>query len=164
MYSLSVAIILAVSFLRKDNPVLDTTSVYKKQIDFFYVFLSNSKSMLLGALGGCISFGIISTYLFFYNTITLGNIINTLIFADMGNMALYMLPHGFVELIALSVVAIFPIILDLYIVKNVKTVICGDVSLGTIMKNAAIFSLVNVLAIEMILFVAAIIEYIVPRI
>jgi len=120
--------------------------------------------MLLGALGGCISFGIISTYLFFYNTITLGNIINTLIFADMGNMALYMLPHGFVELIALSVVAIFPIILDLYIVKNVKTVICGDVSLGTIMKNAAIFSLVNVLAIEMILFVAAIIEYIVPRI
>lgn len=158
-----MAIILGIAFLGNNTGALDLDSVYEKKIDFLYVFGSNSKSMMAGAFGGILTLGVVSTYLFFYNAVSLGTIANALILGGMPEMAARMLPHGLVELVALVLVAVFPLVLVLYAIRRIKAVICGDAKLTTVIKKALTFLVWNVAAVEGILLVAAVIEYVVSR-
>jgi uncharacterized membrane protein SpoIIM required for sporulation len=163
VYILCLGIILGITFLGQNHTAVDLEGVYKKEIDFLYVFTENSKSMLAGALGGVATFGLASTYLFFYNAISLGTIANALVLGGMPDMALRMLPHGLVELVALVLVAVFPIVVVVYLLKQVKAVIIGDNTLGKAIKDALIFMGLNLAAVEGILLIAAVIEFAVSR-
>lgn len=158
-----MAIILGIAFLGHNAGALDLDSVYEKKIDFLYVFCANSKSMMAGAFGGILTLGLVSTYLFFYNAVSLGTIANALILGGMPQMAARMLPHGLVELVALVLVAVFPLVLVLYVIRRIKAVICGDAKLGAVIKKALAFLAWNVAAVEGVLLAAAVIEYVVSR-
>ncbi len=162
-YLVCMAIILGITFLGSNEGVLDLSSVYEKKIDFLYVFSSNSKSMMAGAFGGLLTFGLVSTYLFFYNAVSLGTIANALVLGGMPEMAARMVPHGLVELVALVVMAVFPLVLILYAIRRLRAVICGDVKLGTVIKKALTFLICNAAVVEGILLAAAVIEYVVSR-
>ena len=156
-----LGIIFGITFFGHDSTALDLSTVYKKQIDFWYVFTTNSRNLLSGALGGVATFGIVSGYQFFFNTVSLGIISNALISGGMPDMALRMLPHGLVELIALVIMAIYPLVLDVYTVRHIKPLISGNTSIGELIKNILVFSVVNLVVIESILFIAGIVEYVV---
>ena len=78
-------------------------------------------------------------------------------------MALRMLPHGMVELVALVLATATPIFVMVYLIKRVKAVICGDIRLGEVVKSTLIFLVLNVVAVEGVLLLAAVIEYVVSR-
>lgn len=120
--------------------------------------------MLTGGLSGIATFGIASTYLFFYNAISLGTIANALVLGGMPEMALRMLPHGLVELMVLVVVTVFPIVLDVYVFRKMKAVLFGEIKLGTVLKTVLAFLITNLMAVEVLLLAAGAVEYIVSRI
>lgn len=156
--------LVGISLFGNHADVIDLETVYEKEISFFHVFSENSKTMLLGALGGMLSFGLISTFLFFYNVISLGSISNALLLGNMPDMVMRMLPHAFIELGALTITAVFPVVLSVYWVRKVKPVICQEATIGQTLLHGLMFGLKNMVLIELLLCLAGIVEYLVSRI
>lgn len=157
-YIICWGIILVITFWGSNKDAIDLESVRENKANFFYVFSSNSKSMLLASLGGIFTFGIISSFVFFYNAISLGKIANALLLGDMPRMAERMLPHSIFELLALAIMAVFPIILDVFLVRKVKPIICQETSIKETLRSALLFVAKNIVLIEMILIMAGLIE------
>lgn len=164
MYGITLCTVIAISLLGNFKDALNVSEIYQKKISFYYVFSSNFKLMVGMSITGILTLCLSSLYTYCFNVISLGMITNSMILNGLGSWTLKMIPHGLIELFALTIAFMQPIFVYLYVLKDTKEVICKNTTLKQTILNYISFITVNELMITILLCIAGVVEYVVSYI
>lgn len=130
-----------------------------KIINFSFVFLSNLKIVILNLFLGTITCGIFVISSIIQNILTLSVICNSLYINNKLYLIIRLIPHGVIEIFTITLVLVFAVNNFISIFKIIKYVIQENKLYKKEIKKMLNTNIANVVVVNLLLFLAAIVEY-----
>lgn len=139
----------------------NNANIHHKIIDPIYVFISNSTLLISNLLFGIPTFGIFVVMTIIENIYALIVIMNSLFLANDINSIFRLIPHGILELFILIWAFVKSIEISILLFKTIRSLIIRENFLKQNFKQCINKIISSIILIAFLLFIAAILEYIV---
>ena len=157
----SVSCIIYFSFFTEISKYsdFDISMIELKVIDIAKVLLSNSKLIFFNIIFGLITFGVYNVASIIENVYSLSIISNILILENQSFLLYRLIPQGIIEIFVLMLSFLIVIKAWLYLFKFVKNVLQRKADIRQRFIFIIEWLVVNIIILEILLCVAAIVEY-----